>query len=420
MTDPLLHSRIFNTPHLITPEKLQAICFAVSEKLNLSVEEPQGDVMKPAASVGRWENRDGRSGMLIDGGIGIIPITGTLVNRGTWIGTSSGLQSYDGIAQQLRMAAEDPRIKAILLDLNSFGGEASGVADLAQEIRDLSARKRVVALASDAALSAAYWIAAAASEVVVTETGLAGSIGVVLTHQDVTGRAEQLGIKITHIYAGSEKIVGTPFRALSDSDVEKLQAEVDQLYDLFSNRIDAYRAGKADAKGTSARVYRGQKAVDAGLADRVMSGRALLAEMQKAVTKGRSSMTDEKLYAESEVQDRINAAVDKKAAELNQQHADATADAVKTAITGERERISQITAMTEPGFEAERNEAIKTGASAPEFAMSVLQASRDRGVTLAGLRAGAPGAVAHAAAPEGNADGSKPWADVVGASPSKM
>ena len=131
-------------------------------------------------------------------------------------------------------------------------------------------------------------------------------------------------------------------------------------------------------------------------------------------------MTDEKLYAESEVQDRINAAVDKKAAELNQQHADATADAVKTAITGERERISQITAMTEPGFEAERNEAIKTGASAPEFAMSVLQASRDRGVTLAGLRAGAPGAVAHAAAPEGNADGSKPWADVVGASPSKM
>ena len=88
--------------------------------------------------------------------------------------------------------------------------------------------------------------------------------------------------------------------------------------------------------------------------------------------------------------------------------------------TGAAGSVCEITAMTEPGFEAERDEAIKTGASAPEFAMSVLQASRDRGVTLAGLRAGAPGAVAHAAAPESNADGSKPWADVVGASPSKM
>jgi capsid assembly protease len=290
-------TRLFNTPLLIAPDKLQAILFALSSRMGFVAERPTAEgVMQPMAGVGRWETRDRErgSGMLIDNGVGILPVTGSLVNRGAWIGSSSGLQSYDGIAQQLRMAADDKRIHSVLLDLNSYGGEAAGVAALAEEIRELDATKPVVALVADAAASAAYWLASAAREVVVTETGLAGSIGVVLTHQDVTAAAEKAGIKITQIHAGKEKLLGTPFRPLSDSDVEKLQLQVDELYELFNARVASYRGRDAkDMQKTEARVYRGQQAVDAGLADRVMSGRALLAEMQARTnpTRGKSRPT---------------------------------------------------------------------------------------------------------------------------------
>lgn len=286
---PNIAARVFNTPLLITPDKLQAVLWALSQRMDLSVEAPaDSGVMRPAAAVGRWETRDRErgSGMLIDGGVGILPITGTLVHRGTWIGTSSGLQSYDGIAQQLRMAAEDERVKAVLLDLNTYGGEAGGVADLAAEIRELSAIKPVDALINDAAASAGYWMAAAARRVHITETGIAGSVGVVLTLQDITEAAAKAGVKITQIHAGAHKLLGSPFKALTDEERDQLQASVDQLYDLFTARVDSYRAeagARLDSRKTEARIYRGAEAVKAGLADRVTTGRALLAEMQAEV-----------------------------------------------------------------------------------------------------------------------------------------
>ena len=310
---PHIAARIFNTPLLITPDKLQAVLWALSHRMDMSVDAPADPgVMRPAAAVGRWESRDRErgSGMLIDGGVGILPITGSLVHRGTWIGTSSGLQSYDGIAQQLRMAAEDDRIKSVLLDLNTYGGEAGGVADLAAEIRDLSAVKPVRAMINDAAASAGYWMAAAASDISITETGIAGSIGVVLTHQDITDAAAKAGVKITQIHAGANKLLGSPFKALSEADTAALQESVDELYSLFVARVDAYRGGRADARATEARIYRGQAAVAAGLADQVTTGRALLAEMQAEVanrgkgrtTRGNTTMSnDPKVGADAAV-----------------------------------------------------------------------------------------------------------------------
>lgn len=350
---PHIAARIFNTPLLMAPDKLQAVLWALSQRMEIAVEAPADPgVMRPAAAVGRWETRDNMrgSGMLIDGGVGILPITGSLVHRGTWIGTSSGLQSYDGIAQQLRMAAEDERIKSVLLDLNSYGGEAGGVADLAQEIRDLSAVKPVRALINDAAASAAYWLAAAAQDISITETGVAGSIGVVLTHQDISAAAEKAGVKITQIHAGANKLLGSPFRALSDADMAQLQESVDQLYALFTQRVDAYRDGKSDARATEARIYRGQAAVDAGLADRVTTGRALLAEMQAEVANRGKGRTERSINMENGKQPGADAAVyteaQMTAAKADRYEAGVRAGAAE-ARTAERARVKAITTAEE-------------------------------------------------------------------------
>lgn len=343
---PMLMGRIFNTPLLIAPDKLQAILFGLKNKLNFDVEAPaDAAVMSPGAAVGRWEKRERASGMIVDGGVGIIPITGTLVNRGAWLGTSSGLQSYEGIAQQLRMAADDERVLEVLLDINCFGGEAAGVSDLAAEIRELSQFKRVTALVSDNAHSAAYWIAAAAAEIVVTETGYVGSIGVVLTHQDLTGMAEKEGVRITQIHAGADKLLGSPWKPLTDSDKKKLQADVDQLYDLFVSNVAAYRGLDAELiRKTEARSYRGQGALDARLANRMMSGRALLAEMQSRTSLRGASRTPQRSNTMSNA-NSSGGAVTQPA--VTQEQVDAArADGLKAGkaegVTAERARIKSI------------------------------------------------------------------------------
>ena len=341
---PHIASRVFNTPLLMAPDKLQAVLWALSQRMDIAVEAPDDPgVMRPAAAVGRWETRDSMrgSGMLIDGGVGILPITGSLVHRGTWIGTSSGLQSYDGIAQQLRIAAEDDRIKAVLLDLNSYGGEAGGVADLAQEVRDLAATKPVRAMINDAAASAAYWIAAAAQDISITETGIAGSIGVVLTHQDISAAAEKAGVKTTQIHAGANKLLGSPFKALSEADMAQLQESVDQLYALFTTRVDAYRGGKSNARATEARIYRGQAAVDAGLADQVTTGRALLAEMQAEVANRGKSRTERSISMENGKQTGADAAVYTEA-QMTAAKASQFESGKKEATTAERSRVKAI------------------------------------------------------------------------------
>lgn len=345
---PHLAMRVFNTPLLIAEDKLQAVLWVLSSRMNIDVDQPDADsaVMQPAASVGRWENYDRarNSGLLIERGVGILSITASLVNRGKWIGASSGLQSYDGIAQQLRMAADDERVRSILLDLNSYGGEAAGTAELAQEIREISAVKPVTALVADAAASAAYWIASAADEVVVTETGMVGSIGVVLTHQDLTGAAEKAGVKVTHIHAGSQKLVGNPFKSLTSSDREQLQAEVDKLYDLFTSRVAAYRQIPVDAvRKTEARVYRGADAVAAGLADRVMSGRALLAELQDRAIRGeRRTKPGDKQMSKTTTQGGAETAQ----SATEEQIAAARTEGAKAGATAERARCKAI--LTHP------------------------------------------------------------------------
>ena len=107
-------------------------------------------------------NRQARNGgqpFAVVDGIAVIEIAGTLVHRGAWIGQSSGLTSYEGIAAQLQAALADPAIRGIALDIDSFGGEVAGAFDLADRIRAVRQVKPVQAFVADHALSAAYALA---------------------------------------------------------------------------------------------------------------------------------------------------------------------------------------------------------------------------------------------------------------------
>ena len=112
-------------------------------------------------------------------GVAILPITGPLFRYANLFTKVSGASSYELIARDFTAALENPQIKAIILDIDSPGGEVNGVSELSNMIFEARGKKPVSAYASGDAASGAYWIASAADEIVVSETAALGSIGVV-------------------------------------------------------------------------------------------------------------------------------------------------------------------------------------------------------------------------------------------------
>jgi signal peptide peptidase SppA len=206
------------------------------------------------------------------GKVAVIPIHGTLVRRTSGIEAESGLASYTGIAAQLDAALASPEIAAILLDIDSPGGESGGVFDLADRIRAASEVKPVWAVANDMAFSAAYALASAATRVFVARTGGVGSIGVIAMHVDQSVKDAQDGVRYTAVFAGERKNDLNPHEPISNEAHVVLKAEVDRIYDLFVETVARHRGLDADTvRATEAGLFFGPDAVATGLADAVGS-----------------------------------------------------------------------------------------------------------------------------------------------------
>ena len=217
--------------------------------------------------------------------IAVIAVHGTLVRRTGGLDAASGLTSYAVIAEQLDAAISDPAIAAILLDVDSPGGESGGVFDLADRIRAATQVKPVWAVANEQAFSAAYAIASAATRVFVARTGGVGSIGVIAMHLDQSAKDAKDGVRYTPVFAGARKNDLTPHAAITDEAHAVLRAEVERLYDLFVDTVARHRGLDAQAvRDTEAGQFFGAQAVDAGLADAVGGFDAALAQLSRSVS----------------------------------------------------------------------------------------------------------------------------------------
>lgn len=340
---PLLQiaSRFLNRPLLLHPTKAEIVLQVLQGRIGL--EGAQVGPISPDASrfVGRRQGQDGAPRMYrLEGGVAILTIAGSLVNRGAWLETNSGLVSYEGITAQLRQAKLDTEAKAVVIDMDTPGGEATGMFSVAAVVAEVAKVKPVIVVVNDMAASAGYGIASAATEIVVSPTSVVGSIGVVLTHLDRSGELQQKGIKPTLIFAGSHKVDGNPFGPLSASVQADLQAEVLTFYEMFIGLVASGRGPKLTeemARATEARVFIGQEAVTRGLADRIASLDAVISEQQTRAatapqTKRKTNMSTENTGISLEAH---TSAVS--AARAEGEAAGRTAGA-----TAERERISAI------------------------------------------------------------------------------
>lgn len=201
-------------------------------------------------------------------GVAIIPVTGTLINR---FGRSYGfVTGYNFVRSQLALALNDEDVKAIVFDLNSYGGEAAGCFELADEIFAARGKKPMLGVIDSNCYSACYAIGSALERLVITPTGGAGSIGVVAMHVDMSKMLEDWGIKVTFIHSGEHKVDGNPFEPLPEDVRADIQKGCDQSWEKFYSMVARNRGLDAEAvRATQARCYRADDALRLGLLDAI-------------------------------------------------------------------------------------------------------------------------------------------------------
>ncbi|MEW5704844.1 MAG: S49 family peptidase [Pseudomonadota bacterium] len=217
-------------------------------------------------------------------GIAVVPILGPLVTRGDWLTSLLGASDYDEIASAVEAALADPSVRAVLLEIDSPGGEVGGLFDLVDRLVSLreAAQKPLWAVASESALSAAFAIASVADRLYVTRTAEVGSIGVVAIHVDESVADVMAGLKWTLVHAGDRKIDGNAHEPLSDAALSAIQADVNALHADLVTLVARNRNMSPDAvHATQAAIYRGQRGIDAGLADQVGTVGHALADLTR-------------------------------------------------------------------------------------------------------------------------------------------
>jgi capsid assembly protease len=271
MKYPRLWSRLYNTPLAIGLDKLRVIEGVFRKHLD----EPQAALNRPASN--------GRSSYAIsDGGVAVIPVQGTLVQRSSGLDAESGLTSYARIGAEMRDALANAQVRAILMEIDSPGGEVAGLFDLADAIYQARDVKPVWAIANENAYSAAYAIASAAERIFLPRSAGVGSIGVVAMHMDQSAKDAKQGYVYTPVFAGTRKIDGSEHFPLSNEARASLQAEVDRLYGLFVSTVARNRNIDVGAvRATEAGWLNPQEAVAGGFADGIATFADTLPELER-------------------------------------------------------------------------------------------------------------------------------------------
>lgn len=244
---------VYERPWALLPEVLDALRNPQALGAFIFRQEAASRAASPAAGNG--------------GAIAVLPLHGVILQRFGYLGTSVEL-----FTQMLRHAVADPQISAIVLDVDSPGGEVSGVPELAAEILAARNHKKIVAVANSLAASSAYWIAAAASEFVVTPSAQVGSIGIYALHMDWSRALDSAGIKPTFISAGKFKTEGNQLEPISGEALGAIQKNVDAFYEMFIRDVARGRGVslKAVRNGFGeGRMIMSAEAQELGMVDRI-------------------------------------------------------------------------------------------------------------------------------------------------------
>lgn len=418
-------TELLTSPWAIAPESLREIqqiyaTHCKGEKIDVAAIE---------ARLGRPLANDQQQYSVREGGIAVLPIEGVLAPKANLFMQISGGASTQMLGTQIQSAMADSRVKGLVLAIDSPGGSVFGTPELAAVVADAALQKPVVTVCDATIASAAYWVGSAANAIFLSgPTVQAGSIGIV-TRMGLS-KADPESIEFTR---GKYKRGGINGAQPDGEFMAYFEGQLDHLYSVFVDTVASHR-GATSAQVldhmADGRVFIGQQAIDAGLADGFATVDAVVQAM--ATNPEQYAARRRAVFAQGGIQKPARqpsrAAVPAGAqaaagaphpepvllnhlkgshmdrATLEQQHpalfAQLQTEFTATGATQERERIQAVMATAIPGHEALVQGMAFDGSTAPgAAALAVLNAERQvRSTHAAAMASEAPKPLAQAPA----------------------
>ena len=177
------------------------------------------------------------------------------------------------VREELKKAQDDPKVKALVLRINTPGGTVTASDVIFRELQLFKQAKKVpiVAVMMDVAASGGYYVALAADTIVAHPTTVTGSIGVIMLSFNAEGLMQKLGVAATAIKSAERKDMGSPFRALTSEERAIFQSVIDELYRQFVAKVvERRKLPEATARELGdGRVYTAEQALGHRLVDRI-------------------------------------------------------------------------------------------------------------------------------------------------------
>jgi capsid assembly protease len=211
--------------------------------------------------------------------IAVVPVYGMLTPDGRYGA------SLDGLARTVTALDNNPNVSKILLNVTSPGGTVTGTPEASEAIRRVrdNGNTPIVALANGMMASGALWVGAAASEIVITPSGEIGSIGVISMYADVSKAYEAMGVKVDVMRIPNKKARFSGVEPMTEEMRRHVETRIAESYERFKRAMATNRGIRIDqveAKFGGGEMLNAERAVEAGLADRIGTLEQTLARMQ--------------------------------------------------------------------------------------------------------------------------------------------
>ena len=202
------------------------------------------------------------------GKIVVIPLSGPITTAGSLL--SPGSTITPGLVRDyLARAEKDTAVKAIVLRIESPGGEIAPTQEILWAIEEVKEAKPVVVSMGGTAASGGYYISTKADKIVALPTTMTGSIGVISQVMNVEGLLEKLGIEVGTFKGGKYKDMYSGFREMTPEEAEIMQGMIDEYYEQFIDVVAEGRGlGKEEVRDlATGQIYTGTAAKELGLVD---------------------------------------------------------------------------------------------------------------------------------------------------------
>ena len=347
---------IFSQPWAISPDGLESIITVQNEI----------DYSALMAKPGEWST-EGENIIMRDS-VAILPIMGPILRHDSFLSMFFQMASLSVLAKDFKSAMDSDKVDSIILNIDSPGGQVSGINEFAQMVYEARGKKPITAYVGGTAASAAYWIASAADKIVIDATARLGSIGVVVAmRKQSDGLIEIVSTDSPNKRPNPETVEGRK-EILKTAD-----AIADQFIKIVARNREIETETVVSDFGHGG-ILVGDNAVQAGMADSLGNLEILISDLSDKTTRRNIMLTREELKANfKQIVAEGPDLLEKFKTEAAQEGHD---QGVKEGTTAERQRVTEILGADADPIETKK--AIEEGTAAEAAYKRFYTAEREK------------------------------------------